>query len=92
MHINIAVRLLDLDTHGNIKRETRHLCENMLGFKQTRDNKTNESLFQLTGQVPLCERQLRFTGRFTRMPTDQPREISRSRGIRRIAVYKSELI
>ena len=25
MHLNIDVRLRDLDTHGNINRETRHL-------------------------------------------------------------------
>ena len=30
MHLNIAVRLRDLDTHRNINRETRHICENML--------------------------------------------------------------
>ena len=32
MHLNIAERLLDLDTHGNINRETRHLFENMLPY------------------------------------------------------------
>ena len=32
MYLNIAVRLRDLDTHVKIKRETRHLCENMLSY------------------------------------------------------------
>ena len=75
MHLNIAVRLRDLDTHGNIKRETRHLCENMLGIKQSRDHVTNQSLYQLTGQVPLREtireRQLKFIGHCIRMPKDE---------------------
>ena len=30
MYLKIAVRLRDLDTPRNIKRETRHLCENMI--------------------------------------------------------------
>ena len=32
MHLNIAVRLRDLDAHGKINRETIHLCENMLPY------------------------------------------------------------
>ena len=45
-------------------------------IKQFKDNLTNKSLYQLTGQIPLCEtmreRQLKFTGSCIRMPTDEP--------------------
>ena len=57
MYLNIAVRLRDLDTHGNINRDiyakTCYLI--MLGIKQSRDHVTNQSLYQLTGQVALQE-------------------------------------
>ena len=44
----------------------------MLGIEQSRDQVTNQSLYQLTGQVPLSERHLKFTGHCIRMPTDEP--------------------
>ena len=48
----------------------------MLGIKQSRNHVTNQSLYQLTGQVPLREtireRQLKFTGHCIRMPKDEP--------------------
>ena len=44
----------------------------MLGIKQSRDHVTNETLHHLTGQVPLRERQLKFTGHCIRMPTYEP--------------------
>ena len=48
----------------------------MLSIKQSRDHVTNQSLYQVTGQVPLHEtireRQLKFTGHCIRMPTDEP--------------------
>ena len=48
----------------------------MLGIKQYRYHVTNQSLYQLTGQVPLREtireRQLKFTGHCNRIPEDKP--------------------
>ena len=48
----------------------------MVGIKQSRDHVTNQSLYQLTGQVPLREtireRQLKFTGHSNRMLKDEP--------------------
>ena len=32
MHLNINLRLRDLDTHRNINQETRHLCEKILPY------------------------------------------------------------
>ena len=55
--------------------------------KQSRDHVTNQSLYQLTGQVPLrqtiCERQLKFTGHCIRMPTDEPAN--------RFVIYESRI-
>ena len=48
----------------------------MLGIKKSRDHETNQSLYQLTGQVPLHEtireRQLKFTGHCITMPANEP--------------------
>ena len=48
----------------------------ILGIKQSRDHLTNQSLYQLTGQVTLCkticERNLKFTRHCNRMSTDEP--------------------
>ena len=41
----------------------------ILSIKQFRDHVTNESLYHPTGQAPLCERQLKFTGHCIRIPT-----------------------
>ena len=55
----------------------------MLGIKQSIDHVTNQSLYQLTGQVPLHERQLKFTGHCIRMPTDEPTN--------RFVIYESRI-
>ena len=59
----------------------------MLGIKQSRDHVTNQSLYQLTGQVPLREtireRQLKFTGHCIRMPKDEPAN--------RFVIYESRI-
>ena len=48
----------------------------MLDIKQSRDNVTNQGLYQRTGQVPLGEtireRQIKFTGHCIRIPTNEP--------------------
>ena len=48
----------------------------MLSIKQSRDQVTNQNLYQLTGQVTLREtireRQLKFTGHCFHMSTDEP--------------------
>ena len=44
----------------------------MLGIKQSRDHVTKQSMYQLTGQEPIRERQLKFTGHCIRMPKDEP--------------------
>ena len=48
---------------------------NMLDIKQSWEQVTNKSLYQLTGQVPIREtireRQLKFTGHYIHMPTDE---------------------
>ena len=41
----------------------------MLGIKQSRDHVTNKSLYQLIGQVPLRERQLKLRGNYIHMLT-----------------------
>ena len=50
----------------------RTFCGNMLVIKQSRDNVTNQRMYQLNGQVPLRktirERQLKFTGTLTPQP------------------------
>ena len=35
MHLNIDVRMRDLDTHGNINRENIHQCEDMIPYHAT---------------------------------------------------------
>ena len=61
----------------------------MLGIKQSREHMTNQSLYQLTGQVPIREtihireRQLKFTGHCIRMPTDEPAN--------RFVIYESRI-
>ena len=55
----------------------------MLGIKQSRDHVTNQSMYQPTGQVPIRERQIKFTGHCILMPTDEGE-------IRKMAVNKSE--
>ena len=75
MHLNIAVRLRDLDTHGLIERldnYARTCYHIMLGIKQSRDHVINQSLYQLTCQVLLRARQLKFTGHCISMPQDEP--------------------
>ena len=51
---------------------TRTCCRIMLDIKQCRDHVKNQSLYHLTDQAPLRERQLKFTGHCICMPTDEP--------------------
>ena len=44
----------------------------MLGIKQSRDHLTNQSLYQVPRRETIHERQLKFTGHYIRMPTDEP--------------------
>ena len=48
----------------------------MLWIKRSRGHVTNQSLYQLTGQVPFSETiregELKFTGHCIRMPTVEP--------------------
>ena len=66
---------------------TRTCYRIMLDIKQSRDHVTNQSLYHLTGQAPLCEtireRQLKFTGHCIRMPTDEPAN--------RFVIYESKI-
>ena len=76
MHLNTAVRLLDMNTHGklieklDINARTRYRI--MLGIKQSRDYVKNQSLYQLAGQITISETtsecKLKFTGHCIRMP------------------------
>ena len=79
MHLNIAVRLRDLDTqetsHEKLDIYARTCYRITLGIKQSRDQVTNQSMYQLTVQVPLREtigeRQLKFTFHYILMPKDE---------------------
>ena len=59
----------------------------MLGIRQYRDHVTNQSLYQLTGQVPLREtihkRKLKFTGHCIRMLKEVPAD--------RFVIYESRI-
>ena len=59
----------------------------MLGIKQSRGHRTNERLYQRVNQVPIREmireRQLKFTGHWICMPTDEP--------INRFVLYESKV-
>ena len=61
------------------------ICENkyartcnhiIMGIQQSRNHVTNQSLYQITDQVKIRERQLKFTGHCIRMPTDEPALLS----------------
>ena len=55
----------------------------MLGIKQPRDYMTNESQYHLSGQALLRQRQLKFTGHCSRIPTDGPDN--------RFVIYESKI-
>ena len=59
----------------------------ILGIKQSRDQVTNQSLYQPTGKIPLSEtirqRKLKFTGHCIRMPTGKPEN--------RFVIYESRI-